>query len=345
MSEEGAAAARSDESGSSNAPRGLPADPALPAAHAPVPARDPMKASTHTEIYRRFRGKLRPAALRAIPLFAAGWRAATKRKLALVLFLPPLVATVIFSFVVYAKFSLESGSTPEALGGGVRAPLLGAAASALIEVRDLIVQCDVGLNFFALLVMSWYGAGLIAEDRRSGAHLLYFARPLTRFDYVAGKLMIVASFGLLAALVPGLVICLVATLASPHWSFATEQPLVIVHTIVFGSLWSVVMSGAILAISSLAERKTYALVATFGFFLVTQAIAELLAHLQHDSRWRMLSPTLNLRRIAVWMFGTRSLFGPRLDWDVAGSWWSLLAFTLAWVLVLALRVRRMEIVA
>jgi len=105
------------------------------------------------------------------------------------------------------------------------------------------------------------------------------------------------------------------------------------------------MSGAILAISSLAERKTYALVATFGFFLVTQAIAELLAHLQHDSRWRMLSPTLNLRRIAVWMFGTRSLFGPRLDWDVAGSWWSLLAFTLAWVLVLALRVRRMEIVA
>lgn len=321
-------------------------DASTPAAARAVSAESaPMKASTHTEIYRRFSGTLHPAALRALPIFRSGWRAATKRKLALVLFLPPLIASVIFSFVVYAKFSLESGSTPEALGGGGRAPLLGAAASALIEVRDLIVQCNIGLNFFALLIMSWYGAGLIAEDRRLGAHLLYFARPLTRLDYLVGKFLIVASFGLLAALVPGLVICLVAALASPHWSFVTQQPGVIVHTIAFGCLWSAVTSGAILAISSLAERKTFALVATFGFFLVTQVVAEILAHLERDSRWRMLSPALNLRRVAVWMFGTRGVFGPRLDWDVSGSWWSLALFVLACWTVLALRVRRMEIVA
>jgi ABC-type transport system involved in multi-copper enzyme maturation permease subunit len=303
------------------------------------------RASTHTEIYRRFRGKLRPAPVRALPLFFSGWRAATKRKLALILFVPPLIGAVIFSFVVYAKFSLESGSAPEALGGGASSPLLGAAASALIEVRNLIVQCNIGLNLFSILIMSWYGAGLIAEDRRLGAHLLYFARPLTRLDYLLGKFLIVVSFGLLAALVPGLIICLVATLSSPHWSFVTEQSRVIFQTLAFGCLWSTVIGGAILTISSLAGRKTFALVGTFGFFMMTWGVALLLANLERDRRWMMLSPILDLRRVAVWMFGTKGVFGPRLDWDVQGSWWSLLIFVAACWAITFQRVRRMEIVA
>jgi hypothetical protein len=305
-----------------------------------------MKASTHTEIYRRFRGTLRPSVARALPIFSSGWRTATKKKLPLVLFLPPLIATVIFSFVVYAKFSLESGTTPQALGGGsMQVPMLGAAAGALIEVRNLIAMCNVGLNFFALLIMAWYGSGLIAEDRRLGAHLLYFARTLTHFDYLLGKFLIVAAFGLLAALLPGLIICLVAALASPHWSFVTDQSQVIFMTLAFGGLWTAVISGTILAISSLVERKTYALVATFGFLMMSQGIAVLLASLQRDRRWMMLSPTFNLRRVGVAMFGSDEAFGPRLDWDVSGSWWALaLLVSLCWT-ILFWRVRRMEIVA
>jgi hypothetical protein len=323
---------------------GSPASgPRSDAAH---PEPSGMQASTHTEIYRRFRGALQPSFLRAMPLFSAGWRVATKKKLALVLFFPPAIATVVFSFIVYGKFALESGITPAALGGdGSTVNAIGAAASTFIEVRDQIVLCNMVVSLFALLIMAWYGAGLIAEDRRLGAHLLYFARPMTHVDYVIGKFLIVGSFGLLTVLVPGLVICTVAALASPHASFLTQQSSVILHTIAYGALWTVVISSTILAISSLVERKTYALVGAFGFFSISQGIAVLLSGLQHDKRWMMLGPIFNLRRVAMWMFGVTSTLGRQADWNIAGSWWSLAALiALSWT-ILWVRVKRMEVVA
>src|SRR5262249_23577707 len=151
-----------------------------------------------------------------------------KRRLAWVLYLPALVATVIFSFVVYAKFSFEQGVAPSAVTGGnaQAAPgvtMIGAMASQLIQVRDIIVNFVFWMSFFSALISAWSGSGLIAEDRRVGAHLLYFARPLTLFDYLLGKLLVVGAFALAGVLGPGLVICTVAAFASPEWSFVTEQ--------------------------------------------------------------------------------------------------------------------------
>lgn len=305
------------------------------------------RASTHTEIYRRFRGTLQPAALRAAPLFVSGWRVATKRKMPmLVFFVPLLIATVIFAFVVYTKFALESGLTPTPLGpGGGTASMAGAMAGRFIEVRDQIFYCNLATSMFAILIMAWYGAGLIAEDRRLGAHLLYFARPLTRRDYLLGKLLVVGAFGLLVTLGPGLVICVVAAFASPHWSFVTEQGSVILHTIAFGLLWTIVVSSVVLAISSLLERRTLALVATFGCFMLSQGVASLLALLQRDHRWLMLAPIDNLRRIAVSMFAITGFMSRRYDWDVRGSWAAVALLLAACWTILFRRVKRMEVVA
>ena len=71
-----------------------------------------MKAATHTEIYRPFKGGLARGGWRWLPLARSTLRNALKRKLPLLLFVPPAIATVIFSFVVYAKFVLESGGNP-----------------------------------------------------------------------------------------------------------------------------------------------------------------------------------------------------------------------------------------
>ena len=57
-----------------------------------------MSAETHLEVYRPFTGKLREHPLRFVPLWTSGLRTAFKQRRALlVLYLPPLIATVIIA--------------------------------------------------------------------------------------------------------------------------------------------------------------------------------------------------------------------------------------------------------
>lgn len=301
-------------------------------------------ASTHTEVYRPYGGTLVPERLRFLSLARASIRTATKRKLPLVILYAPIaIGTVIFSFVVYARFALKSGVTPGALGGGANPAALLAAgmAETMLQVRQIIVPFYLGVSVFTLLLIAWYGAGQIAEDRRAGAHLLYFARPLTRLDYVLGKLAALAFFALLAVLVPPLVICTVAAFSSPEWSFIKQEGKVVPQAIVFSLLWVVAWSSVGLAISSLCPKKSFALVASFVFFLLPHAIALLLAELGREPLFHALSLQSSFLRIASSLFGTPSM-GLRFDPAIAYS--SVAAYTvLAWA-ILAWRVRRMEVV-
>jgi ABC-type transport system involved in multi-copper enzyme maturation permease subunit len=283
-------------------------------------------ARTDTEIYRKFRGSLTASGPRGFALARAQISNAVRNKLALtILFAPPAIATVIFSFVVYARFSLEAGTTPSALGDPSPASAIAAGfARTLIRVRDQIVLFHLSMSYFTLLVIAWYGAGLIAEDRRAGAHLLYFSRPLSRSGYLAGKFLTLLLFALVAVLVPSLVICTVATFASPEWSFLKEEGGVVPASIGFACLWAAVWSSVMLAISSLASSRTFAL---------------LLVGLERDPSYMMLSLQGHFHRIASWMFGLRH---HELAWDVRWSFLTLFAVLVAAWGILLHRVGRME---
>ncbi len=312
-----------------------------------------MKAEANLEVYRPFTGTLRANPRAPLALWKAGLRTAFRRRLALVLLLaPPVIATVIFSFVVYTRYALDQGLTPEALGGGTGgAGVLGAMAGAMVkdlaaealDVRRQIVLFHLSLSAFSLLLVAWYGSGLIAEDRRVGAHLLLFARPLTRTGYVLGRFLTVATFGFLGAVAPTIVVCSVATLASPDWSFLRLEGDVIVKAVLYGAAWVVSTCTLVLAVSSLASRRAFALAGTFGFVFGMGAIAGLLAQLLRESAWRALSPGMAWARIANEVFDVRE--GGRSRWDPEWAYLSVSVLFVLSVLVLAWRVRRMEAVA
>ena len=304
-----------------------------------------MTARTDTEIYRPFRGKLRASAPAFLALARIGIAAAARKKLPLViLYTPPAIATVIFSFVVYLRFALQAGETPAALGEAPSPAVLiaGGLARTLIKVREQIVLFHIAMSVFTLLVIAWFGAGSIAEDRRAGAHLLYFARPLTRAGYLAGRFLALTFYALIVVLVPGLVICTIATFASPNWSFLKEEGEVVPQTILFSLLWAGVWSSVMLAISSLATRKTFALVAAFGLVMLSGAVSLLLANMLGDDRWLMLSLSGNFQRVAAWVFDMPEV---AFESDVRGAFAVLAGVTVVSWLVLVARVRRMEAAA
>lgn len=307
-----------------------------------------MKASTHTEVYRPFKGQLAPSRFRFAPLLLSSIKTATKKRLPLVLLFAPLaIGTVIFSFTVYAGFAIQEGVTPSALGSGggvagvIGQTLMGQRAKQLIQARDMIVNFHMATNVFSLLLMAWFGAGVLAEDRRLKAHLLYFARPLSSFDYLLAKFLTICFFGVLGAVVPGLVICTVATFASPEWSFFTEEWDVILATIAFGLMWTVLVASIVLCVSSLATRRTFALIGVFATFMLTSASAAILAALQRDSDFRALSPMLSAVRIATTLF---DLHIRRGDWNLTLAWSSVTAWIVVSWIVVWVRTRRMEVV-
>ena len=303
-----------------------------------------MKASTHTEIYRPFQGELARGGRRWMPLARSTLRAAFRRKLPLVLFIPPAIATVIFSFVVYAKFVLESGASPVPGSEGA-SPIaaMGGMAGRMIEVRDQIINFHTAMDFFVLLIVAWYGSGLIAEDERHKANLLYFARPLTRLDYLLGKWLPLALLGSLPTLVPGLVICTVASFTSPQWSFVTQQGRTILQMMANSLVTIVVITSIVLAISSLCKRKAHALGGALGTFALLGGLGTMLAGLTREPTWNLVSIFASLQRVAMGLFDVQRLLHHRANWSLSWTWIVLGAWVvLSWV-VLFRRTRRLEI--
>jgi hypothetical protein len=308
-----------------------------------------VSASTHTEIYRRFEGQLRPARPRFVPLWRARVAAAQKSKLALLLlYAPPAISGIVFSFVVYLKFTAEAQmGAPGGLGGV--ASMAMTMSERLIQVHEQVVHFLRVSRAFALLAIAWYAAGLVCDDRRAGAHLLYFSRPLTRRDYHLAQLATATTFGLRAVLWPASLILLVAVFSSPDYSFLREKGEVIAATFAYALIYVLVMASVVLAISSLSARKMYALGAVFAVVFGSEVIGEVLAQLRHSGDWRLVALGKNFDRLLYWMLevdaSRQGPFGFRGEWSPWISVAILGALALVANLLLAWRLRRMEVVA
>jgi ABC-type transport system involved in multi-copper enzyme maturation permease subunit len=312
-----------------------------------------VNATTHTEIYRRFKGELKPARPAFKPLYDARLHAAQKRRLPLLLLMvPPWISGIVYSFLAYTKFTVESGGV--VTGMGPAAAIGGAFMGSLIEVHRLIVSFTTVSRFFALLAIAWYGAGLICEDRRAGAHLLYFSRPLTRIDYFLAHFATACTFGAFTVVGPAFLICLVAVFSSPEYSFLTEKWDVILGALAYAMIYVAVTSLIVLGVSSISSRKTYALAGIFGVFLSTLAVGRVASRLQHDSDFGLFSIPDNFRRLADWMLSTSESRTPfevmqrvaeqRWDWN---PWYSVAVLggiSIVSLLLVASRLRRMEVV-
>ena len=243
-------------------------------------------ASTHQETYRSFEGSRSLGAPGFWPIFVGSLRVALKRKLPLLLLsIVPAIATCVVSFFVYLKFAAEAKAMPEAFAGnmGFLAEALARQATTHLEARNQIISFHASMNMFATLCVAWYGSGLICDDRRSGAFQLYFSRPLSRLQYFLGKLLCVSFFGVMVSLVPPLVIFVVASLASHEWAFFYSDWDIVPRSLAFSCVWLSVTCGLALFASSLATRKSFALVGIFSFLGFSVVTGQILgSFVEHD---------------------------------------------------------------
>jgi ABC-2 type transport system permease protein len=144
-----------------------------------------------------------------------------------------------------------------------------------------------GLFVFLLIVGS---SGAIADDRRANALQMYLSRPLTRVEYIAGKLFAPMAFVLGVTLLPALLLLVVHVAFAGSLTFVTQNlyllPAILLYSITVALLGTFTM----VALSSLSKSRRFTALTFTGLFFFTTAMYQALQRITGSRLWALLSP-------------------------------------------------------
>lgn len=145
-------------------------------------------------------------------------------------------------------------------------------------------------------------AGLIAEDRRAHALQIYLSKPLTRVEYVAGKLAVILAFLLFVTLAPAMLLLILQIMFAGSVTFLRENLFLIPAITLFSLIQSLLSAFALLALSSLSSSRRFVAVMYAGIIFFTAAMYQALRNITGSTSWAWLSPTDTLSVIGDTVF-------------------------------------------
>ena len=122
---------------------------------------------------------------------------------------------------------------------------------------DSFVMLPWGTMTLAFLIALFAGAGQVADDTRAGAFQFYFARPVTRDQYLVGKVMPVVVLTMFIALLPALLLSLLRLALLPSGAEVVKKLPLVGATLIIGTVEALVLAIPAVAISSLSRRRSY----------------------------------------------------------------------------------------
>jgi len=119
--------------------------------------------------------------------------------------------------------------------------------------RDFFDKQDL----FVFLVTVTLGAVSIAEDRRANALQIYLSKPLTRLEYIFGKLSVLMAFLLFITWVPAMLLLIVEILFAGNFTFLINNAYLVPAITVYSLVEVLMVSSCILALSSLSTNSRF----------------------------------------------------------------------------------------
>src|SRR6059036_3013871 len=250
----------------------------------------------HDQGYRRYGGSKAAVGQGWIVIARAGIRAmfAKRAFLGLLLFawLPFFVRAVQF----YAAANLP------------QAQMLAPSAETF---RQFLDQQET----FVFFVTVYVGAGLIANDRRANALQIYLSKPLSRAEYVFGKLTILMAFLLLVTWIPAIVLLVVQIMFAGNLTFFKNNAFLFPAITLFSFIYVVMVSASMLALSSLSNSSRYVGILYAALLFFTQALYGVLRFVTGNTSLSWVSFSFNLEQVGDAIFR----LPPRYDtpWTVS----------------------------
>jgi ABC-2 type transport system permease protein len=194
---------------------------------------------------------------------------------------------------------------------------------------------------FVFFVTVYVGAGLIANDRRANALQIYLSKPLTRAEYVFGKLAILVTFLLLVTWVPAIVLLIVQIAFAGNFTFFRNNVFLFPAITVFCAIEVIMVSTAMLALSSLTKSTRYVGIMYAAVVFFTSAIYGVLYAVTRSSTLSWISFPADLEQVG------NVIFRLPLKYDTPWPVSLLVIITVVVVsgVILERRVRGVEVVA
>ena len=152
--------------------------------------------------------------------------------------------------------------------------------------RDFLAQQGVFVFFITLYV----GSGLIANDRRANALQIYLSKPLSRVDYVVGKLATLLIFLTAVTWVPGILLLIMQILFAGNLTFLKANLFLFPAITVFAAVTVLMSSFTMLALSSLSKSRRFVAVMYAGLIFFTAAMYQALRGITGSRAWVFISP-------------------------------------------------------
>src|SRR2546426_7200836 len=285
----------------------------------------------YDQSYRRYGGGRAPRGRAWAVIAAAGIRTFIGRRMFLGLLLLSWSQFFVRAVQFYAAANL-----PQILAGN------GAAAASFFAptpatFRDFFDKQDL----FVFVVTVYVGAGLIANDRRANALQIYLSKPLTRAEYVFGKLAILMAFLALVTWLPAIVLLIVQISFAGNFTFFKNNIFLFPAITVFAFVQVTMVATAMLALSSLSKSSRYVGILYAGVIFFSSAIYGVLYAVTRSTQFSWISFPANLEQIGNVIF--RQPLRYETPWPVS-LFMIVLGIALSGV-ILERRVRGVEVVA
>jgi ABC-type transport system involved in multi-copper enzyme maturation permease subunit len=247
--------------------------------------------AVYEHFYRAYEGEAYSAFSRFLVIPRFGVREVFKSKLLTTFFILCFIYPLIALILVYLHHNAN------------------ALALLQINVRELVpIDASFFRTFlevqggFALILTVLVAPPLISRDLSNNALPLYLCRPLSRAEYVLGKMAVVAFLLSLVTWIPGLLIFIFqASLSGFSWLSAN---LWMLWAIFSGSmLWIVLLTLLALAVSSFLKWRMVASGALLGLFFVPSAFGEIVNNLFLTRAGSLISLWAMINNIWLGLFG------------------------------------------
>jgi ABC-2 type transport system permease protein len=194
---------------------------------------------------------------------------------------------------------------------------------------------------FVFFLTIFIGAPLIAADRRANALQLYLSKPLTRWEYIAGKLTVLFLLLLSVTFLPAILLLLVQIGLAGSFAFLRANFYLVPAITLFSLLMVLLASTTMLALSSLSKSPRFVAVMYTGLAFFTSALYNAIRGITGSTSFAWLSPNDALEIIGDAIFRQPV----RHDLPLWGAVLVVVGLIVASGIVLERRVRAVEVVS